>query len=72
MRTQSLDTSPAFERIQIAHIRTFSAARKFASTRSWTQSITSANLHCSPESSDKNWEHNLKDEHRFSWPPLKI
>ena len=57
MRTQSLDTSPAFEQIQIAHTRTFSAARKFASTRSWTHSITSANLHCSPEFSDKNWEH---------------
>ncbi len=57
MRTQSLDTSPAFEQIQIAHTRTFSAARKFASTRSWTHSITSANLHCSSESSDKNWEH---------------
>ncbi len=44
MRTQSIDTSPAFERIQIARIRTFSAAKKFTSMCSWTQSITSANL----------------------------
>jgi hypothetical protein len=44
MRTQSLDTSPEFEQIQIARIRTFSAAKKFASVCSWTQSITSANL----------------------------
>ncbi len=52
MRTQSLDTSPAFEQIQIAHTRTFSAAKKFASTRSWTQSITSANLRSSSDFSD--------------------
>ena len=39
MRTQSIDTSPEFERVQIAHLRTFSPARKFASTRSWTHSI---------------------------------
>lgn len=44
MRTQSPDTSPAFEQIQIAHIRTFSAARKFRSVCSWTQSLTSANF----------------------------
>ncbi len=29
MRTQSPDTSPAVERVQITHIRVFSAARKF-------------------------------------------
>jgi hypothetical protein len=45
MRTQSLDTSPEFERVQIARIRTFSPAKKFRSVRSWTQSITSANLY---------------------------
>ncbi len=45
MRTQSLDTSPEFERVQIAHIRALSAARKFKSVRSWTQSITSANFY---------------------------
>ena len=44
MRTQSPDTSPAFEQIQIVHIRTFSAARKFRSVCSWTQSLTSANF----------------------------
>ena len=44
MRTQSPDTSPAFEQIQIAYIRTFSAARKFRSVCSWTQSLTSANF----------------------------
>src|SRR5262250_3348491 len=45
MRTQSSDTSPEFERVQIARIRTFSLAKKFKSVRSWTQSITSANLY---------------------------
>ncbi len=57
MRTQSLDTSPAFEQIQIAHTRTFSAAKKFASTRSWSQSITSANFHSSSDFSDKRQVH---------------
>jgi hypothetical protein len=52
MRTQSIDTSPEFERIQIARIRAFSAAKKFTSVRSWTQSITSANLHSADNSSD--------------------
>ena len=52
MRTQSIDTSPEFERIQIARIRAFSAAKKFTSVRSWTQSITSANLHATDSSSD--------------------
>ena len=56
MRTQSLDTSAAFERIQIAPIRTFSAAKKFVSTRSWTQSIISASLHCSSDSSGTEWQ----------------
>ncbi len=53
MRTQSIDTSPEFERIQIARIRTFSAAKKFTSVRSWTQSITSANLHFASDSSNE-------------------
>ena len=45
MRTQSIDTSPEFERVQIAHLRTFSPARKFASTRSWTHSVSYMNLY---------------------------
>ncbi len=45
MRTQSIDTSPEFERMQIARIRTFSAAKKFMSVCNWTQSITSANFY---------------------------
>lgn len=45
MRTQSSDTSPEFERVQIARIRAFSLAKKFKSVRSWTQSITSANFY---------------------------
>ena len=45
MRTQSPDTSPEFERVQIARIRAFSLAKKFRSVRSWTQSITSANFY---------------------------
>lgn len=45
VRTQSLDTAPEIERIQIARIRAFSPARKFASVRSWTHTLTSANLH---------------------------
>ena len=45
MRTQSPDTSPEFERVQIARIRTFSLTKKFRSVRSWTQSITSANFY---------------------------
>lgn len=53
MRTQSLDTSPEFERRYIAHIRTFSAAKKFRSARSWTQSICSANLSATHGSPDK-------------------
>src|SRR5215469_12076453 len=45
MRTQSSDTAPEVERLQVARIRSFSPARKFASVRSWTQTLTSANLH---------------------------
>jgi hypothetical protein len=45
MRTQSIDTTPEVERLQIARIRSFSPARKFASVRSWTYTLTSANLH---------------------------
>jgi len=45
MRTQSIDTTPEVERLQVARIRSFSPARKFASVRSWTQTLTSANLH---------------------------
>jgi len=45
MRTQSIDTTPAVERLQVARIRSFSPARKFASVRSWTHTLTSANLH---------------------------
>jgi hypothetical protein len=45
MRTQSVDTAPEIERLQIARIRSFSLARKFASVRSWTQTLTNANLH---------------------------
>ncbi|GCE03544.1 hypothetical protein [Dictyobacter aurantiacus] len=44
MRTQSVDTSPEFERIQIARIRAFSVVKKFTSIRSWTQSMAYANL----------------------------
>jgi hypothetical protein len=53
MRTQSLDTSAAFERIQIVRIRACSAAKKFTSVRSWTQSITFANLGLSSGSFDE-------------------
>jgi hypothetical protein len=56
MRTQSLDTSPEFERMYIAHIRTFSAAKKFRSVRSWTQSIRSANMSATHGSSDTRQE----------------
>lgn len=45
MRTQSIDTAPEVERLQIARIRSFSPARKFASIRSWTHTLTSANVH---------------------------
>ncbi len=45
MRTQSIDTAPQIERLQIARIRTFSPARKFASVCNWTQTLTNANLH---------------------------
>jgi hypothetical protein len=56
MRTQSLDTSPEFERKYIAHIRTFSAAKKFQSVRSWTQSISSANMSATHSSLDMRQE----------------
>jgi hypothetical protein len=59
MKTQSIDTSPEFERIQIARIRMFSAAKKFQSVRSWTQSITSANLHSAYSASDTIQERHL-------------
>lgn len=52
MRTQSHDTTPEFERVQIARLRAFSPAKKFASVCSWTHSLTSANIHAcysSPE-----------------------
>ena len=45
MRTQSIDTTPEVERLQVARIRSVSPARKFASIRSWTHTLTSANLH---------------------------
>ena len=45
MRTQSIDTAPEVERLQVARIRSFSPARKFASVRSWTHTLTSANVH---------------------------
>jgi len=45
MRTQSRDTTPAFEQVYIARIRAFSPAKKFASVRSWTQTLTTANFH---------------------------
>ncbi len=58
MRTQSIDTTPEVERLQIARIRSFSPARKFASVRSWTYTLTSANLHAmrsgAPESNERD------------------
>jgi hypothetical protein len=45
MRTQSIDTAPEVERLLVARIRSFSPTRKFASIRSWTHTLTSANLH---------------------------
>jgi hypothetical protein len=53
MRTQSLDTSPEFERVYIAHIRTFPAVKKFRAVRSWTQSISSANRSATQSSPDE-------------------
>jgi hypothetical protein len=57
MRTQSIDTAPEVERLQVARIRSFSPARKFASVRSWTHTLTSANLHAmrsgTPESNER-------------------
>lgn len=57
MRTQSPDTSPEFERVQIARIRAFSLAKKFRSVRSWTQSITSANLYATRDSTSNLQEY---------------
>jgi hypothetical protein len=58
MRTQSIDTTPEVERLQIARIRSFSPARKFASVRSWTYTLTSANVHAmrsgAPESNERD------------------
>ena len=45
MRTQSIDTPLEIERIQIARLRSFSSSRKFASVRSWTRTLTYANMH---------------------------
>jgi hypothetical protein len=56
MRTQSPDTSPEFERVQIARIRAFSLAKKFRSVRSWTQSITSANLYAAHGSQSSTYD----------------
>jgi hypothetical protein len=57
MRTQSIDTTPEVERQQVARMRSFSPARKFASVRSWTHTLTSANLHAmrsgAPESNER-------------------
>src|SRR5205085_2427876 len=44
MRTQSIDTAPEIERLQVARILSFSPARKFASVRSWTHTLTRANV----------------------------
>jgi hypothetical protein len=58
MRTQSIDTTPEVERLQVARIRSFSPARKFASVRSWTYTLTSANVHAmhsgAPESNERD------------------
>ncbi len=58
MRTQSIDTTPEVERLHIARIRSFSPARKFASVRSWTYTLTSANVHAmhsgAPESNERD------------------
>src|SRR2546428_13410029 len=44
MRTQSIDTSPEVEQVQIARIRALSITKRFASLRGWTQLITNANI----------------------------
>ena len=59
MRTQSIDNTPEVERLQVARIRSFSSARKFASVRSWTQTLTSANLHAMRNGTTESNEHDI-------------
>ncbi len=59
MRTQSIDTAPEVERLQVARIRSFSPARKFASVRSWTHTLTSANLHAMRNGTTESNEHDI-------------
>src|SRR6266852_1149536 len=59
MRTQSIDTTPEVERLQVARIRSFSPARKFASVRSWTHTLTSANLHAMRNGTTESNEHHI-------------
>src|SRR6266700_8393169 len=50
--------TPEVERLHIARIRSFSPARKFASVRSWTHTLTSTNVHAmhsgAPESNERD------------------
>src|SRR5712692_1342322 len=59
MRTQSIDTAPEVECLQVARIRSFSPARKFASVRSWTHTLTSANLHAMRNGTTESNEHDI-------------
>ena len=43
MRTQSMDTSPEAERVQIELIRKASIAKRFALMQSWSQFLIEAN-----------------------------
>jgi hypothetical protein len=46
MRTQSEDTSPEVERIQIELIRKASPAKRFAIMQAWSQLLIEANKQC--------------------------
>ena len=45
MRTQSIDTHPEIERIQIDMIRTSPLSKRFSSVASWTRTLLWANVH---------------------------
>lgn len=59
MRTQSIDTPPEIERIQIARLRSFSSSKKFASVRSWTHTLTYANMHAMHNHTIETSEHDI-------------
>ena len=59
MRTQSIDTHPEIERIQIDMIRTSPLSRRFSSVASWTRTLLWANVHAWQKRKDQTSKREL-------------